>query len=253
MKVGSIYIIRNTVNDKVYIGQTTMTVHERFMVHMKPSTAKQKRNYKLYMAVLKYGRDKFYVETLESDVPLALLNQKEIEYIAKYNSYYDGYNSSKGGDGRIINKIENEDLVLKMAKDGVDSHTIAEKLNVNYITVLRTLHKLGFYYHPNQEKMVRLSASGMSNKEIAQHFECHPDTVSRALDRHNVRKHRKPVKCRSNFDIDAFIKAYNDQIPIEELCSQFGLTKTTFYRLKKQYNIPTRPQIYKHKIRYYAN
>ena len=253
MKVGSIYIIRNTVNDKVYIGQTTMTVRERFMVHMKPSTAKQKRNYKLYMAVLKYGRNKFYVETLESGIPLALLNQKEIEYIAKYNSYYNGYNSSKGGDGRIINKIENEDLVLKMARDGIDSHIIAEKLNVNYTTVLRTLHKLGFYYHPNQEEMVRLSVSGMSNIDIAQRFECHPDTVSRALNRHNARKHRKPVKCRPDFDIDAFIEAYNNQMPIEELCSHFGLTKTTFYRLKKQYNIPTRPQIYKHKVRYYAN
>lgn len=55
MRTGSIYIIKNTVNDKVYIGQTTMTVHERFMVHMKPSTAKLKRNCKLYNAVTKYG------------------------------------------------------------------------------------------------------------------------------------------------------------------------------------------------------
>ena len=253
MKVGSIYIIRNTVNEKVYIGQTTMTVHERFMVHMKPSTAKQKKNYKLYMAVLKYGRSKFYVETLESGIPVTMLNQKEIEYIAQYDSYYNGYNSSKGGDGRIINKIENEDFVLKMAKDGVDSHAIAEQLGVNYTTVLRTLHKLGFYYRPDQEEIVRLSASGMSNKEIAQRFGCHAYTVSRALQRYDARKHNKPVKCRSDFDIDAFIEAYNNQTPIEEICLRFGITKTTFYRLKKQNEIPTRPQIYKHKIRYYAN
>ena len=253
MRTGSIYIIRNTVNDKVYVGQTTMTVHERFMTHMKPSTAKRKRNYKLYNAVLKYGRDKFYVETLESDVPLNLLNQKEIEYISKYNSYYDGYNSSKGGDGRIINKIENEDEVLRMAKDGINSHVIAEFVGVDYITVLRTLHKLGFYYRPDQKEIVRLSKAGMSNTEIANRFGCHPYTVSRALQRHDSRKHRKPVKCRHDFDVDAFILAYNNQMPIEEICSVFKISSTTFYRLKSQYNIPTRPQIYKYKTRYYAN
>lgn len=253
MKVGSIYIIRNSVNDKVYIGQTTMTVKERFMVHMKPSTAKQKRNYKLYNAVLKYGRDKFYVETLENNVPLDELNQKEIEYIAKYDSYYHGYNSSKGGDGRIINKIENEDLVLKMAEDGIDSHIIAELFHVNYTTVLRTLHKLEFYYRPDQDEIVRLAQSGMSNREISKRLGCHVYTVSRALDRRNERKHKTPIKNRPDFNVDDFISSYNNQIPIDEICSRFGITKTTFYRLKQQYNIPTRPQIYKNKIRYYTN
>jgi len=40
MRTGSIYIIKNTINDKVYIGQTTMTVHERFMSHKKPCVLK---------------------------------------------------------------------------------------------------------------------------------------------------------------------------------------------------------------------
>ena len=141
MRTGSIYIIKNTVNDKVYIGQTTMTVHERFMVHMKPSTAKLRRNYKLYNAVTKYGRDKFYVETLEDNVPLELLNQKEIEYITMYNSFYNGYNSTKGGDGRIINKVENEDELLSLAKSGVSADNLALKFSVNKATVFRTLHK----------------------------------------------------------------------------------------------------------------
>ena len=30
---GSIYIIRNTINDKVYIGQTTQTIGIRFTNH----------------------------------------------------------------------------------------------------------------------------------------------------------------------------------------------------------------------------
>lgn len=251
MRTGSIYIIRNTVNDKVYIGQTTMTVKERFSVHMKPSTAKKKRGYKLYSAVSKYGRDKFYVETLETNIPLSLINQKEIEYISKYDSYKNGYNSTKGGDGRIINKIDNEDEVLRMANDGVNAKEIAKMLGVDHVTVLRTLHKLGFYYRPDQLKIVELSKSGMSNNEIATLFKCDPYTVCRALNRHNARKYRKPVRCRDDFDVESFIADYNNQMPIEELCEKYNISKTSFYRIKNKYNIPTRPQIYKHKVRYF--
>lgn len=34
-KYGSIYIIKNNINDKVYIGQTTNTIEERFKNHIK--------------------------------------------------------------------------------------------------------------------------------------------------------------------------------------------------------------------------
>ena len=253
MRTGSIYIIRNTINEKVYIGQTTMTVHERYMVHMKPSTEKQKKTYKLYSAIAKYGRDKFYVETLEEGIPLDLLNQKEIEYISKFDSFYNGYNSTKGGDGRIINKIENEDDLLLMAKDGMTTKEIAAVLRVNHATVIRTLHKLGFYYHVSQDEILRLAESGMKNTEIAKVLNCHTETVTRALKRSGNRKHRVPVKLRDDLDISALIDAYNSQVPIGELCDRFDITKTTFYRLKDKYGFATRPQIYKHKIRYHTN
>ena len=32
---GFVYIIRNTVNDKVYIGQTTQSIEERFKQHLR--------------------------------------------------------------------------------------------------------------------------------------------------------------------------------------------------------------------------
>ena len=251
MRTGSIYIIKNTVNDKVYIGQTTMTVHERFMVHMKPSTAKLRRNDKLYNAVTKYGRDKFYVETLESSVPIELLNQKEIECIAAYNSFYDGYNSTKGGDGRIINKVENEDELLSLAKSGMSADELALKFSVNKATVFRTLHKLGFYYHVSQDDILRLAKDGMSNTKIAQSLGCHIYTVCRALDKAGVRKHRVPIKNRDDLNIPAIVDAYNAQMPMQELCDKFGITKTVFYRIKKSINLKSRPQIYKHKIRYH--
>ena len=49
MKTGLIYIIRNTENYKVYIGQTTLSLQDRWKQHKKPSTAKKRKNYnKIY-------------------------------------------------------------------------------------------------------------------------------------------------------------------------------------------------------------
>lgn len=251
MRTGNIYIIRNKINDKVYVGQTTMTVRERFMCHMKPSTKKQKRTYKLYDAVAKYGRENFYVETLETNVPLGDLNNLEIYYIAKFDSYYHGYNSTKGGDGRIINKIENQDKLLGMARSGYSADQIASVLRVNKATVFRTLHNLGFFFHVNQADIIELSKTGMSNNAIAEALGCSAATVTRALERANLRKHRKPVNLRNDFNADEIMREYYNQTPIKELCDKFGITQTTFYRIKSSGGYKTRPQIYKHKTRYF--
>lgn len=248
MITGSIYIIRNTVNQKVYIGQTTMTVRERFMSHMKPSTSKTKRNYKLYNAVLKYGRDKFFVETLEENIPLSEINEKEIYYIQKYNSFFDGYNSTKGGDGRIFNYLDNDSEVLLLAKSGTTAKEIANIYHVNEFTVLRTLHRLGFYYHQVDEKQIlSLSKKGLKNSEIAKIVGVHVQTVSRVLNRNSARKYRNHIQEDLIPDI---VSDYKNQVPISEICEKHKISKTTFYRIKKSLSLPSRPQVYKYKTYY---
>lgn len=245
MRTGSIYIIRNTVNDKVYIGQTTMTVHERFMTHMKPSAAKQKSGYKLYMALDKYGREKFYVETLETEIPVELLDQKEIEYIARYNSYNCGYNSTKGGDGRVINLIDNEEELLEKAKQKVPAVELAQLFDVNVATIYRTLHKLGFYYYEiDEESVIQDALLGMKQEAIANKYDVNKVTIQRILRKNNIRFHRERIDMRDAFDVDAVRNNYEKQMPISEICKKYNLTETTFYRIKKQYGFSTREQLY---------
>lgn len=101
-----IYIIKNTINDKVYIGKTTLTVQARFQEHLKDSNKKslqQKRV--LYSAMVKYGKENFYVEELERDLTDEQACERESYYINKYQSYigFDnckGYNMTLGGDGQ---------------------------------------------------------------------------------------------------------------------------------------------------------
>lgn len=250
MRTGRIYIIKNTVNDKVYIGQTTMTAYQRFQSHIKPSNVEAKSSYKLYDAMKKYGTDKFYVETLEEDVPIDKLNEREIKWIADYDSFNNGYNGNPGGDGRIINCINHEAEVLELAKKGISTPKIAEMFGVHNATIIRTLHKLGFYYRVDPAEICALAEEGLSNDEIADLLGCHSKTVSRALVRTGNRKHRLPIKFREQFDYDSMREDYYNQMPIGEICEKYGISKTSFYRIKSNENFDTRPQIYKHKIRY---
>ena len=91
----SIYIIKNKINKKVYIGQTCQSPKERFAQHMKPSTHKTRGSYKLYNAIKKYGKENFYFEVLEKNISKKEIDEKEIYYINLYDSYYNGYNSTK--------------------------------------------------------------------------------------------------------------------------------------------------------------
>lgn len=95
--MGFIYIIRNDVNDKVYIGQTRQSVEDRFKQHIRAAESCYNKS-KLYNAMREIGVEHFNIDKLiECDD--SLLNYYEIEMISEYNSYLDGYNSNSGGSG----------------------------------------------------------------------------------------------------------------------------------------------------------
>lgn len=245
MRTASIYIIKNKVNDKVYIGQTTMTVRERFMCHMKPSTAKKKGNYKIYNAVNKYGSDKFYVETLEDNIVLSDVNKRETFYIDMFNSYYEGYNSTKGGDGRVITVVDDENIVLIMAKSGINSLDIAKSLNVHKGTILRTLGRLGFKYYNNitKESIDKLLSEGHNNSQIAKMLNVSKATITRFLTNNNMGRYNTRMSDRKDFDLQGLISDYYSQMPIPELCSKYNTTRTSLQRIRNENNIHTRKKL----------
>lgn len=252
MKTGSIYIIKNKVNSKVYIGQTTMKIEERFYNHCKPSTQKKRSSYKLYNAMNKYGTENFYIELLEDNIPLEELDKKEIFYIEKFNSFKNGYNSTYGGDGRIINIVNNENYLLKKAKEGFSAIKLAKEFNCHKATIYRTLHKLGFYYNekPNINEVKKLVSEGKTNKEIAKILNSKEWTIRRMLRKFNIRRRNIYITKRKYFDYKSLIADYMNNMRIDEICKKYKINSKTLYRVKKEFNIPTRPQVYKYKIRY---
>ena len=90
----SIYVIRNKVNNKVYIGQTWQTIKKRFNCHKRHAPNKH-----LESAFNKYGLDSFSIELLGNCYGQEAADYLEISFIEAYkstNSKY-GYNMKEGG------------------------------------------------------------------------------------------------------------------------------------------------------------
>lgn len=91
-----IYKIRNTVNGKVYIGQSK-NIYWRWMSHKCSLNHRRFENPHLQYAWDKYGQDAFefsIIELCEED----MLDSREIYWIQEYNATVDGYNVKEGGN-----------------------------------------------------------------------------------------------------------------------------------------------------------
>lgn len=94
-----IYKITNNVNGKFYIGKS-VNVNHRIKNHISASFNENDSSYNqiIHQAIRKYGPENFTYEVLEY-CNEEELNNKEKEYILRYNAITDGYNVSEGGDG----------------------------------------------------------------------------------------------------------------------------------------------------------
>lgn len=235
-QTGSIYIIKNTINDKVYIGQTTQSVRGRFMQHMKPSTTKQRGTYKFYNAVNKYGKDKFYVEVLESNIPINQLDEKEIAYIRQYDSCDNGYNTTYGGNVKRIHEPRDVEYIISLFKKGWSSEDIASLYGVHKMTILRTVHGSGYYVrdHLDKNELQNLVNEGLTNQEIANKLHTKKWTVQRRLHDYGIRRKRVFIEQRKDFDWDSFISDIHNGASTTEMCQKYNLSKTTYLRQKQK-------------------
>ncbi len=88
----------NLITKKCYIGWTTNTIKGRWDQHVSISIKKQ-INTKFQNALRKYGVECWEHIVLYTCDTNTEAKQKEIELIEYHDSYHNGYNSTKGGDG----------------------------------------------------------------------------------------------------------------------------------------------------------
>lgn len=117
-----IYKITNKTNEKNYIGLTTRTLNERKIEHLSDSRCGSECA--IHRAIRKYGEESFIWEVIDESDNAHELNEKEIYWIEKYDSYNTGYNENKGGS--VYYHGENHPMYGKHGEDNPNSIPIIQ-------------------------------------------------------------------------------------------------------------------------------
>ena len=144
-----IYKITNTINGKMYIGKTELTIEKRFQQHCKDSQRDKMSNRPLYKAMRKYGVEFFSIEEIEeTDSP----EEREIYWIQFYGTFKNGYNATMGGDGK---KYIDYDLVVATYQELKNATKTAEKLGISQDSVIKILNNRKIHIYSSEEISIR--------------------------------------------------------------------------------------------------
>lgn len=141
--LGTLYIVTNDINDKVYIGKTYASLDTRWKRHLSDAKRQDRRTSgKFHAALIEYGSKHFKIKEI-AKFEEGILEQKEVEYISKYNSYYNGYNSTLGGDGtRSVDFSDSDiDYILTAYDSGESITKLATYMDVSSYTIKSILNQ----------------------------------------------------------------------------------------------------------------
>lgn len=129
--ITGIYKIQNNINQKIYVGQS-VNIETRWKQHI--CCSETESQYPIHRALRKYGIENFSFSVLE-ECKMSELNNKEIEWISKLNSYEEGYNCTRGGEGQL--KI-NYKQILELWNNGLGAKEISKITNIknNHLTFI---------------------------------------------------------------------------------------------------------------------
>ena len=131
-----IYCITNKLNGKKYIGKTIESVTKRFKEHCSEAHNNRFKNRPLYRAMRKYGIENFSIEQL-IECEEKYLESYEIMFIDKYNTYHNGYNAIRGGDGKLLfNYID----IITLYQSGLNVKEVSIRVGCITDTVIKVLN-----------------------------------------------------------------------------------------------------------------
>lgn len=143
-----IYIIKNTINNKIYIGITSMTIQHRFNGHKRKARFKPTSN--LHQSIKKHGENNFLIEELygfySNDKKYAYMVEQL--FIDMYDSVKNGYNMDIGYGWNVVDRKGKKNPMYgkisgnakKVCIDGVEYSSVSaagESLGLNRNTVAK--------------------------------------------------------------------------------------------------------------------
>ena len=156
-----IYKITNKITGKSYIGQS-VNIATRWSAHKSTSRSEDTLDgNELHKDILTLGIDNFSFEVIE-ETTIDKLDEREIYWIQYYNTYYNGYNRTLGGNGNVrldYNKIE------ELWKQGLTSKEIANILNTSSCSINIALTNLGITTKEKLERSKELIRKSVASYE----------------------------------------------------------------------------------------
>ena len=149
-----IYLIENKINNKKYVGMTTISIQERFIKHI--SESKRNLTKVLYKAFQKYGTQNFSIKQIDSASTHEELIQKEKYWIKFYNTVgVMGYNMTNGGE-----------MSPYKTKESVENHraAIINHYNNHPETKIKISNSLKKFYENNQQARDHLKNINLGKK-----------------------------------------------------------------------------------------
>lgn len=206
-----IYGYKNKINNKWYVGQTSMPIEERHRLHISGATHEKANDYNclFHKKIREYGINNFELEILEEVPNKSDLDEREQYWIEKKNSFVKngkGYNLTTGGQYRKDNenyvdiraKFQTQEEINQIIKEikNLDNSLVglAEKYQVSLSLIC--LINSGKKYHQDNEKyplralktkisdnivkeIIILLKENYTNKEIADLFQIDDNIVYR--------------------------------------------------------------------------
>lgn len=190
---GIIYIIRNLVDGKVYIGQTRRSLKDRWFEHCRKPVSSNEGRMSIKKAIRTLGKENFSIEILET-CDAKDLNDREYYYIKLYNSNDPkvGYNGTCGGSslGKPLKlNAEQQRACIQLYNEGKSLRKIATKFNVDHATVKNilkrsgiTLHKTRTYkYTPEDREAIMADLKVLTRKEICKKWQMSKSYLSQLV------------------------------------------------------------------------
>ena len=148
-----IYKATSKTTGKVYIGQTHQTLEKRKSQHRSRAMTNYDPTNHFHNAIRKYGFSDFDFQIVEDNITNdEELNTKEKYWIEYYNSYYDGYNSTLGGERGLR---RDDKIIEALFLSGYTTKEICEITGYNKSTIYEGYKVLGLSEDNKERKNVQ--------------------------------------------------------------------------------------------------
>lgn len=250
-----IYKIENLINGNKYIGQSN-NITKRWGTEKRTAFNEKdpRYDYPLSRALRKYGIENFSFEIIE-ECNIEQLNERERYWVSYYDSFYNGYNQTLGGDSPknapkekiigIIQDLENTDMYHR---------EIAEKWNISQ-EMVQGINTGRYWFQENKNYPLQKKHKGKShhivNKQIVDKKyyyceQCGAKITSKAiLCVSCAQKKSRKVDRPEAKELFQYLLSINGNF--SQAGRHYGVSDNAVRKWCKNYNIPSKSSDYKSK------